>query len=115
LPIGDNDERRLNLHGRLAQGVNHCEHEPRDSQLPGVLAFEHVGGVPKRRGEAVQRELRILRENLFLRCPARGEFEQELDAEARASNGLPPRICGSEMISFSAIARGSRMPVVHFR
>ena len=29
LPFGDNDERRLNIHGGLAQGVNHCEHERR--------------------------------------------------------------------------------------
>jgi hypothetical protein len=29
LPFGDNDERRLNLHGGLAQRVNHCEHERR--------------------------------------------------------------------------------------
>lgn len=29
LSFGDNDERRLNLHGGLAQGVNHCEHERR--------------------------------------------------------------------------------------
>jgi len=27
LPFGDNDERRLNLHGGLAQRVNHSEHE----------------------------------------------------------------------------------------
>jgi len=29
LPFSDNDERRLNIHGGLAQGVNHCEHERR--------------------------------------------------------------------------------------
>ena len=29
LPFGDNDERRLNLHSGLPQGVNHCEHESR--------------------------------------------------------------------------------------
>jgi len=51
---------------------------------------ERVGGVPKRRGETIRRELRILGENLLLRAPARSEFEQELDAEARATNtGLP--------------------------
>jgi len=57
-----------------------------DSQFPGALALEHVGGVPKRRRQAVRRELGILRENLFLRCPARGQFEQEFDAETRAAN-----------------------------
>jgi hypothetical protein len=58
----------------------------RDSQLPGVLAFEHVGGVTKRRREAVSRELRILGENLLLGCAARRELEQELDAEPRATD-----------------------------
>ncbi len=57
-----------------------------DCQLPDVLSLEHVGGVPKRRGEAVGRELRILRENLLLRRAARGKLEQEFDAEARAAN-----------------------------
>ncbi len=51
-----------------------------------MLALEHVGGVPKRRCEPVRRELRIPGENLLLRCTARGEFEQELDAEPRAAN-----------------------------
>jgi len=62
----------------------------RDSQLPGVLALERGGGVPKRRGETIRRELRILSESLLLRAPAGSELEQELDAEARATNtGLP--------------------------
>ena len=51
-----------------------------------MLALEHFGGVPKRRGEAVRRELRILGENLLLRAHAGSELEQELDAEARAAN-----------------------------
>ncbi len=58
----------------------------RDSQLPGMLALEHGGGVAKRRCEPVRRELTILGENLLLHGPARSEFEQELDAEARALN-----------------------------
>jgi hypothetical protein len=54
-----------------------------------VLALQYVGGVPKRRCEAVRREVRILGEDLLLRRAARGELEQELDAEARfADTGL---------------------------
>jgi hypothetical protein len=51
-----------------------------------VLALEHVSRVLERSGQAVWRQLRVLRKNLLLRCPTRGEFEQELDAEARAAN-----------------------------
>ena len=51
-----------------------------------MLALQHIGGVPKCRCEAVSRELRILGEDLLLRRAARGDLEQELDAEARAAN-----------------------------
>lgn len=51
-----------------------------------MFALEYVGGVPKRRREAVSRELRILSENLLLGRAARRELEQELDAEPRAAN-----------------------------
>ena len=41
-----------------------------------MLALEGVGGVPKRRGETIRRELRILGENLVLRRATRCELEQ---------------------------------------
>ena len=47
LPFSDNDERRLNLHGGLAQGVNHCEHERR-----GDVPRPQVDDPDKRRSAA---------------------------------------------------------------
>jgi hypothetical protein len=63
----------------------------RDSELPRVLALEHVSGIPERSGEAVWGQLRVLGEKLLLRCPARGELEQKLDAETCAVDArFPP-------------------------
>jgi len=45
-----------------------------------------MGGVPKRRPEAVKRELRIVGENLPLCCATCGELQQELHTEAGAAN-----------------------------
>jgi hypothetical protein len=79
-------------------GILHAAPGARELQPPGVLPPRwttkgappsgvcYHGGVPKRRREAVRREFGVLRENLFLPCPARGQLEHELDAETRAAN-----------------------------
>jgi hypothetical protein len=51
-----------------------------------VLTLHYVGGVTERRGEAVTRELGVLSKNLLLRRAARGELEQELNAQPRPAN-----------------------------
>jgi hypothetical protein len=48
-----------------------------------VLALKRVGSVLKRRCETLRRDLRVLAQNLRLRCPARRELEQEFDTQTR--------------------------------
>lgn len=50
LPFGDNNERWLNLHRGLAQGVNHCEHERR-----GDVSRTQVDDSDERRSGADRR------------------------------------------------------------
>ena len=51
-----------------------------------MLALEHGGGAAKRRGEAVRRELRVLRQHLVVRRATPGEFKH---ADLRRSDLQP--------------------------
>ena len=67
-----------------------------------MLALEHLGGGPERRSEAVRRELRILGENLFLRCPARSELEpfSHVGRRVPSSNTILARQEGMSGLAF---------------
>src|SRR5690606_6645874 len=57
-----------------------------DPQIPRPFASKHVRRIAEGRREALGRELRILRQDPFGRGPAGGQFQQELDTQARATN-----------------------------